>query len=45
VPGFEASDPYIVVLVKTLHGRLEFGSVALVGAQPEGPAPDEQAPA
>jgi hypothetical protein len=36
---------HIVVLVKTLRGRLEFGSVALVSAQPQGPAPDEQAPA
>ena len=36
---------HIVVLVKTLRGRLEFGSVALVSGQPRGPAPDEQAPA
>jgi hypothetical protein len=36
---------HIVVLVKTLRGRLEFGSVALVSAQPRGPTPDEQAPA
>ncbi|HEU5176158.1 MAG TPA: hypothetical protein VFU24_01790 [Burkholderiales bacterium] len=35
---------HIVVLVKTLRGRLEFGSLALVSAQPTGPAPDEQAP-
>jgi len=36
---------HIVVLVKTLRGRLEFGSVALINAQPKGPAPDEQVPA
>ena len=36
---------HIVVLVKTLRGRLEFGSVALISAQPNGRAPDEQAPA
>lgn len=36
---------HIVVLVKTLRGRLEFGSVAIVSAQPPEPAPDEQAPA
>ena len=36
---------HIVVLVKTLRGRLEFGSVAIVSAQPPGPVPDEQAPA
>ena len=36
---------HILVLVKTLRGRLEFGSVAIVSAQPKGPAPDEQAPA
>jgi len=36
---------HIVVLVKTLRGRLEFGSVALVAPPPKGPAPDEQAPA
>lgn len=35
---------HIVVLVKTLRGRLEFGSVALVSVQPGAPAPDEQAP-
>jgi hypothetical protein len=35
---------HIVVLVKTLRGRLEFGSVALISAQPDGRAPDEQAP-
>ena len=35
---------HIVVLVKTLRGRLEFGSLALVSAQPTRPAPDEQAP-
>ena len=36
---------HIVVLVKTLRGRLEFGSVALISAQPNGRAPGEQAPA
>jgi hypothetical protein len=35
---------HIVVLVKTLRGRLEFGSLALIAAPPKGPAPDEQAP-
>jgi hypothetical protein len=36
---------HIVVLAKTLRGRVEFGSVAIVGVQSEGPAPGEQAPA
>ena len=36
---------HIVVLAKTLRGRLEFGSVALVNGQSKGPAADEQAPA
>jgi hypothetical protein len=36
---------HIVVLVKTLRGRLEFGSVALVSPQPPGSAPKDSAPA
>lgn len=33
---------HIVVLAKTLRGRLEFGSLALVRSQSDGPAPGEQ---
>ena len=36
---------HIVVLVKTLRGRLEFGNVALVSAQPPGAAQEDSAPA
>ncbi len=36
---------HIVVLAKTLRGRLEFGSVAVVGAQAQGPAPGDPATA
>jgi len=36
---------HIVVLVKTLRGRLEFGNVALVSARPPGSAPEDSAPA
>jgi hypothetical protein len=35
---------HIVVLIKTLRGRLEFGSVAMVHAPTDGPAPEKQAP-
>jgi hypothetical protein len=36
---------HIVVLVKTLRGRLEFGGVAMVRPQTDGPAAEKQAPA
>lgn len=35
---------HIVVLAKTLRGRLEFGAVALVRVEPSVPSPGEQKP-
>ena len=35
---------HIVVLAKTLRGRLEFGSLVLVRSTTDGPAPGDQVP-
>ena len=32
---------HIVVLAKTLRGKLEFGSIALVSVEPTAPSPNE----
>ena len=35
---------HIALLAQTLRGRVEYGSVAIISAQPEGPAPGNQQP-